>query len=380
MEPTCIVSGIVLTVFRISRVFGLAPLSITQIQEGHRITLSKVAIYYGYLLLGLLLPKFFVNILVELHRIMFLVMEIQMTIIGFEIHKRLEYIENQLGELNKNIREGHIVHSEDAFDNVELSFRPLSKYFLITCECIEKIEKSEGFFALISISLCSIQVIFTADQLASNVGNEHDKKTKPQMSDILISLRALSKAFVTICNICYKYNDSDSLLALALSSTCTINLIRTIYNFSQACTSSDVDHKTFQIYLEFCYMVLHLFRIILYVDSSSEISKEVDEIRYQIAQLSQLVTSVGKIMPLEAEIFQSGVLINNPVLMPMGLFTVSRGLIGPAGDKEMPDLKRLRYGPTIHPLYTVVSFVHHDSFGERSEGSSPFRRLREEGR
>ncbi|CAH3977583.1 unnamed protein product [Pieris brassicae] len=257
-DGSCVVNGSFLFILRVSRVFGLAPISFKPVEDGCRIELLKSS-YYEYVFLGMIMTvDFFLGVFFQF---MLTVIELNVSFIKLELHKYLETIKIELAAI-------------------------------------------------------------TADM-------KSDMKTKPQMSDIMISLRALSKAFVTICNICFKYNDSENLLALALSSSCTLNLIRTIYNFSRACTATDVDHKSFQIFLEFSSLVLHLFRIVLYVDSSSVINKEVDKIRYQLAKLSQLVTSVGMITPLEADIFQFMVIINNPVLNPMGFFTVSRGLIGP---------------------------------------------------
>ncbi|CAH3977484.1 unnamed protein product [Pieris brassicae] len=257
---------------------------------------------------------------------------------SYQISKEVESIRHKVGELSLLVTSvGKAIPSEvDIFQLVVLINNPETNpmgFFTVSRELLGPINKKKNlgrerqrflliaFFTLLRLGCVFITYIFSR--------KFKDKKPKPPMCDICISICALSKAFVSTCNMFFKYNTSEDLLDVTLASMFTVNLVGTVYNFAAAITSTDYEHKTVQSCVELAWLTLHIFRAILYVEASYQIIKEVESIRHKVGELSLLVTSVGKATPLEVDIFQLVVLVNSPETIPMGFFTVSRELLGP---------------------------------------------------
>ncbi|CAH3977665.1 unnamed protein product [Pieris brassicae] len=308
MDGSCVVNGSFRFLLTLSRLFGLAPIRFYPVEDGFRIELMKSS-YYEYIFIVFLDSIHFTSLFFY--------------IISSEITEDIHVISLVLRILDWI--------AQTMFLNIAIlssKVAVFARYFLIiTIQVAQNLIELKSSFIKFEIHKYMETIKFELMDIIVDI--KSDKKPKPPMCDICISVGALSKAFVSTCNTFFKYNTKDNVLAVILSLMFTVNLVGTVYNFAVTFTSADYEYEIMQSCLEFTWMIFHIFRAILYVEASYQMRKEVDIIRHQLGQLSELVTSDGKATPSEVDIFQLVVLGNYPETNPMGFFTVSRELLIP---------------------------------------------------
>ncbi|CAK1543242.1 unnamed protein product [Leptosia nina] len=115
MDVSGLVTGALLLVLRVSKVFGLAPVTFTRVDNAYRITLSSSVSYYGYALVGILYKK--------------------------------------------------SVHTDTL-----ITLRVLSKAYTASCELIMQYNTTENLTAMVLFVMYTIQLTFTIKNFATGLG------------------------------------------------------------------------------------------------------------------------------------------------------------------------------------------------------------------
>ncbi|XP_046972277.1 uncharacterized protein LOC124539018 [Vanessa cardui] len=139
-------------------------------------------------------------------------------------------------------------------------------------------------------------------------------------------VRALTSSYVTICELVSAVNlNSGGTMFLIFCNTVfcfTISFCALIDAFVLA-----TNGKAIIIIIHLIWITLYTSTTLLFVEPCHRITEEVIEIRIKLTRLIYGMTPVGRRIRLELDLMYQQLMLNEPVMSPLQMFTVQRSLL-----------------------------------------------------
>nr|XP_026500221.1 gustatory receptor for sugar taste 43a-like [Vanessa tameamea] len=139
-------------------------------------------------------------------------------------------------------------------------------------------------------------------------------------------VRVLTNSYVTICELvsAVDINSGGTMFFLF----CT-NVICLTISF---CTLIDVivlatNDKALKMLLQLIWITLYTSTTLLFVEPCHRITEEVIEIRIRLTRLIYGMTPVGRPIRLELDLMYKQLILNEPIISPLQMFTIQRSLL-----------------------------------------------------
>ncbi|XP_046964403.1 uncharacterized protein LOC124533242 [Vanessa cardui] len=137
----------------------------------------------------------------------------------------------------------------------------------------------------------------------------------------------LTKAYVSICGLVKQLNASHGVVMFLILSANTLLFMFTFVNLIDSFFEYTGDiHQQLNICLQLLWCTKYVVAILLFVEPWHQIQSEVTEIQIVLTKLIYNMTPVGKSTPLQLDLMFKQLLLNQPHLSPLRMFSVQRSL------------------------------------------------------
>ncbi|XP_046964387.1 uncharacterized protein LOC124533230 [Vanessa cardui] len=144
----------------------------------------------------------------------------------------------------------------------------------------------------------------------------------------LTHVRDLMKAYVSVCDAVNRLSETRGGLMFILFSSSSLFLMMTFFNVIDfLILASGRSYRTSVVCGQVFWCAFHLSMLLTFIEPWHRINAEVNEIRVLLTKLTFNVTPVGKTIPLELDLMFKQLLLNQPTMSPLGLFTIQRSLL-----------------------------------------------------
>ncbi|CAH2095517.1 unnamed protein product [Euphydryas editha] len=139
------------------------------------------------------------------------------------------------------------------------------------------------------------------------------------------SVRELMKVYVTICELVDTLNKDYGLDMFMLFASSSVSLMVTLFNFIDITNVSSKSIRRNSI-AQLFWIVWHFTEGIIFVEPSHLINEEVVEIRNQLTHLMYDMTPVGKPVAFQLDLMSKQLILIEPQIAPLQIYTVQRSL------------------------------------------------------
>ncbi|XP_046963826.1 uncharacterized protein LOC124532793 [Vanessa cardui] len=135
----------------------------------------------------------------------------------------------------------------------------------------------------------------------------------------------LTKGYVSICGLVKQLNASHSAVLFIIFSANTLLLMFSFINLIDVfIVFTGETHQRINIILQLIWCAKFLVTILLFIEPWHQIQAEVTEIQIVLTKLIHNLTPAGKSIPLKLDLMFKQLLLNQPSISPLGMFTVQR--------------------------------------------------------